>query len=71
MDSRPATVYPLLVLRQNIYTDPQKPIQVEPGLYEINAEDRISPLVTTNFYVSHTFPSHRKSMVLVSQHGWW
>ena len=35
--SSPAeTVYPLLVLRQNIYTDPQKPIQVQPGLYEIN-----------------------------------
>ncbi len=26
----PATIYPLLVLRQNIYTDPQKPIQVQP-----------------------------------------
>ncbi len=33
---KPETVYPLLVLRQNIYTDPQKPIQVQPGLYEIN-----------------------------------
>jgi CO dehydrogenase/acetyl-CoA synthase gamma subunit (corrinoid Fe-S protein) len=27
----PALVYPLLVLRQNIFTDPQKPIQVQPG----------------------------------------
>ncbi len=26
----PALVYPLLTLRQNIYSDPQKPIQVEP-----------------------------------------
>ena len=33
----PAMIYPLLVLRQNIYTDPQKPIQVQPGIYEINA----------------------------------
>ncbi|MFL7870832.1 MAG: acetyl-CoA decarbonylase/synthase complex subunit gamma, partial [Anaerolineales bacterium] len=33
---QPETAYPLLVLRQNIYTDPQKPIQVQPGLYEIN-----------------------------------
>ena len=33
----PALIYPLLVLRQNIYTDPQKPIQVQPGIYEINA----------------------------------
>ena len=32
----PASLYGLLVLRQNIYTDPQKPIQVQPGLYEIN-----------------------------------
>jgi acetyl-CoA decarbonylase/synthase complex subunit gamma len=32
----PASIYPLLVLRQNIYTDPQKPIQVLPGIYEIN-----------------------------------
>ena len=32
----PEFAYPLLVLRQNIYTDPQKPIQVQPGLYEIN-----------------------------------
>ena len=32
----PETVYPLLVLRENIYTDPQKPIQVQPGVYEIN-----------------------------------
>jgi len=46
----PATIYPLLVLRQNIYTDPQKPIQVQPGIYEINAPKPESPvLVTTNF----------------------
>ena len=31
----PAALYSLLTLRQNIYTDPQKPIQVSPGLYEI------------------------------------
>ena len=33
----PELVYSLLVLRQNIYTDPQKPIQVQPGVYEINS----------------------------------
>ena len=32
----PASAYALLVLRENIYTDPQKPIQVEPGVYPIN-----------------------------------
>jgi acetyl-CoA decarbonylase/synthase complex subunit gamma len=50
----PATVYPLLVLRQNIYTDPQKPIQVQPGIYEINAPKPESPvLVTTNFSITY------------------
>ena len=47
-------VYPLLVLRQNIYTDPQKPIQVQPGLYEINNPKPESPvLVTTNFSITY------------------
>ena len=50
----PATVYPLLVLRQNIYTDPQKPIQVQPGLYEINAPKPDAPvMVTTNFSITY------------------
>jgi acetyl-CoA decarbonylase/synthase complex subunit gamma len=50
----PAAVYPLLVLRQNIYTDPQKPIQVQPGIYEINSPRPESPvLVTTNFSITY------------------
>jgi acetyl-CoA decarbonylase/synthase complex subunit gamma len=50
----PAAVYPLLVLRQNIYTDPQKPIQVQPGLYEINNPKPDDPLlVTTNFSITY------------------
>jgi acetyl-CoA decarbonylase/synthase complex subunit gamma len=50
----PAALYPLLVLRQNIYTDPQKPIQVLPGLYEINSPDPAAPLmVTTNFSITY------------------
>jgi acetyl-CoA decarbonylase/synthase complex subunit gamma len=50
----PATLYPLLVLRQNIYTDPQKPIQVQPGVYEINTPDEKAPvLVTTNFSITY------------------
>jgi acetyl-CoA decarbonylase/synthase complex subunit gamma len=50
----PELVYPLLVLRQNIYTDPQKPIQVLPGLYEINNPTPESPvLVTTNFSITY------------------
>ena len=50
----PATLYPLLTLRQNIYTDPQKPIQVSPGLYEIGKPGPQSPLlVTTNFSLTY------------------
>ena len=50
----PATLYPLLTLSQNIYTDPQKPIQVTPGLYEINGPQPESPLlVTTNFSLTY------------------
>jgi acetyl-CoA decarbonylase/synthase complex subunit gamma len=50
----PELVYPLLVLRQNIYTDPQKPIQVQPGLYEINNPKPEDPLlVTTNFSITY------------------
>ncbi len=50
----PAMIYPLLVLRQNIYTDPQKPIQVQPGVYEINGPKPEDPvLVTTNFSITY------------------
>ncbi len=34
-------------LRQNIYTDPQKPMKVEPGIYPINGADENSVCVTT------------------------
>ncbi len=51
---RPELLYALLVLRENIYTDPQKPIQVQPGIYEINAPKPESPvLVTTNFSITY------------------
>jgi len=50
----PETAYPLLVLRENIYTDPQKPIQVQPGVYEINDPTADSPvMVTTNFSITY------------------
>lgn len=50
----PAMLYALLVLRENIYTDPQKPIQVQPGIYEINDPDPDAPLmVTTNFSITY------------------
>ncbi len=44
----------LLTVRQNIYTDPQKPIQIEEGLYRIGEPDTNSPvLVTTNFSLTY------------------
>ncbi len=50
----PATVYPLMALRSNIYTNPQEPIQVQPGVYEINDPQEDSPLmVTTNFSITY------------------
>lgn len=45
-----AQALPLMVLRQNIYTDPQVPIQVRPDLYPVNGPGPDSPLLfTTNF----------------------
>jgi acetyl-CoA decarbonylase/synthase, CODH/ACS complex subunit gamma len=49
-----ANIYALMTLRQNIYTDPQKPIQVSPGLYELNDPTADAPLmVTTNFSLTY------------------
>ena len=45
---------PMVMLRQNIYTDPQKPIQVEPKVYPIGDADENSPVfVTTNFSLTY------------------
>jgi len=50
----PAVAYPLLTLRLNIYTDPQKPISVDPKLYDFNHPTAASPLlVTTNFSLTY------------------
>lgn len=47
-------VFPLLVARQDIYTDPQKPVQVEPRIYEIGKVTQNSPvMVTTNFSITY------------------
>ncbi|MDI6757099.1 MAG: acetyl-CoA decarbonylase/synthase complex subunit gamma [Endomicrobiia bacterium] len=44
----------LVSLRQNIYTDPQKPVSVEAKLYKIGAVTPDSPLlVTTNFSLTY------------------
>ncbi len=45
---------PLLTVRQNIYTDPQKPIQVKPGVWEVGKPGPDAPvLVTTNFSLTY------------------
>jgi acetyl-CoA decarbonylase/synthase complex subunit gamma len=50
----PELLYALLVLRENIYTDPQKPIQVQPDVYAINDPTPEDPvLVTTNFSITY------------------
>ncbi|MHB0999146.1 MAG: acetyl-CoA decarbonylase/synthase complex subunit gamma [Armatimonadota bacterium] len=47
-------ILPIMMLRQNIYTDPQKPIQVEPKVYQIGEADENSPvIVTTNFSLTY------------------
>lgn len=44
----------LMTLRQNIYTNPQKPLQVEAKVYEFNDPDKNSPvLLTTNFALTY------------------
>lgn len=45
---------PIVTMRQNIYTDPQKPVTVEPKLYSFGSPDKNSPvLVTTNFSLTY------------------
>lgn len=47
-------VLALLTVRQNIYTDPQKPLQIEPNLYPVGAVGDKSPvIVTTNFSLTY------------------
>ena len=47
-------VLSILTLRQNIYTDPQKPLQIDPKLYPVGLVNQNSlVLVTTNFSLSY------------------
>jgi acetyl-CoA decarbonylase/synthase complex subunit gamma len=48
------SLFPLLLERLNIYTDPQRPMTVTEGIYEINNPDENSPvLITTNFALTY------------------
>lgn len=47
-------LFPLLVQRMNIFTDPQRPMSTSEGIYEINNPDENSPvLITTNFSLTY------------------
>lgn len=49
-----AMISTMMILRQNIYTDPQKPIQMEPGIYKIGEPDENSYVFcTTNFSLTY------------------
>ncbi len=48
------SLFPLLLERLNIYTDPQRPMTVTEGIFEIGNPDENSPvLVTTNFALTY------------------
>ncbi|MFA6771467.1 MAG: acetyl-CoA decarbonylase/synthase complex subunit gamma [Dehalococcoidales bacterium] len=50
----PETIFPLLVERMNIFTDPQRPLATKEGIYEINGPDENSPvLLTSNFSLTY------------------
>ncbi|MBW2145586.1 MAG: acetyl-CoA decarbonylase/synthase complex subunit gamma [Deltaproteobacteria bacterium] len=47
-------LFPLLVQRLNIYTDPQRPMATSQGIYEIGGPDENSPvLITSNFSLTY------------------
>jgi len=53
-DFRGESLFPLLLQRLNIFTDPQRPMTVTQGIYEIGGPDKDSPvLVTTNFSLTY------------------
>jgi acetyl-CoA decarbonylase/synthase complex subunit gamma len=48
------SLFPLLLERLNIFTDPQRPMTVTEGIYPINNPDENSPvMVTTNFALTY------------------
>ena len=64
-----ALLYPLLTLRQTIFSDPQKPIQVEPGIYPIGTPGPESPaFLTTNFSLTYFMVSGEIENAGISAH---
>ena len=53
-DFQGETLFPLLVLRMNLYSDPQRPLATTEGIYDIGGPDENSPvLVTSNFSLTY------------------
>jgi len=53
-DFQGESLFPLLVERLNIYSDPQRPLATTEGIYEIGTPDENSPvLITTNFSLTY------------------
>jgi len=53
-DLQAHSVFPLLLQRLNIYTDPQRPMIVTQGIYPLNNPDENSPIaITTNFALTY------------------
>jgi len=53
-DFQGESLFPLLVERMNIFTDPQRPLATTEGIYEIGGPDENSPvLITSNFSLTY------------------
>jgi acetyl-CoA decarbonylase/synthase complex subunit gamma len=53
-DFQGESLFPLLVERLNIYTDPQRPLATKEGIYEIGSPTENSPvLITSNFSLTY------------------
>jgi acetyl-CoA decarbonylase/synthase complex subunit gamma len=64
-----AMLFTLFTLRQNIYTDPQKPIQVDPKIYAVGEPTPDSPVfVTTNFSLTYFMVSGEIENAGISAH---
>ena len=69
---------PLVILRQNLYTDPRKPVSVEAGVRNFGEPNEMSPVfLTTNFALTYyTVASDIESakldcyLIVVDSEGW-
>ena len=53
-DFQGESLFPLLVERLNVFTDPQRPLATTEGIYEIGGPDENSPvLITSNFSLTY------------------